>query len=137
MRLGVYVGSFNPVHDGHIHVASYLIDNNYLDRVLLVPTPGYWDKKSLAPLEDRINMLKFYENDKLIVDTKHNNYQYTNEVMKAIEDDYDDELYLIIGSDNLVKFHLWDNLSELKKYKIIVMRRGNTDILKYVKNLDI
>ena len=61
MRLGIYVGSFNPVHKGHIKVANYLVDNNYLDMILLLPTPNYWDKQDLAPTKDRLNMLKLFE----------------------------------------------------------------------------
>ena len=44
MRLGIYIGSFNPVHIGHMDVVNYLLINNYVDRVLIVPTLGYWDK---------------------------------------------------------------------------------------------
>lgn len=125
MRIGVYVGSFNPVHDGHIHVAEYLINNNYVDKVLLLPTPGYWDKKDLASMKHRINMLKFYETDKIIVDSIHNNYDYTYQVLESLSKDYDDELYLIIGSDNLEKLHLWKHIDEILKYNIIVLNRGD------------
>ena len=38
MRLGIYMGSFNPPHKGHISVVNYLLDNNYVDKVLFVPT---------------------------------------------------------------------------------------------------
>ena len=61
MRLGIYVGSFDPVHDGHYFVCRYLIDNDYIDKVLVIPTNNYWDKRIDASLEDRINMLKYYE----------------------------------------------------------------------------
>ena len=77
MRLGVFVGSFNPVHEGHIKVANYLLDNNYVDKVLLLATPNYWDKKDLLPIEDRVNTLKFYETDNIVVDNIHNKYTYT------------------------------------------------------------
>ena len=45
MRLGVYVGSFNPVHKGHIKIINYLL-NNVLDKVLVIPTGNYWDKNN-------------------------------------------------------------------------------------------
>ena len=38
MKLGIYVGSFNPVHNGHLKVINYLLDNNYVDKVLVLPT---------------------------------------------------------------------------------------------------
>lgn len=132
MRLGIYVGSFNPVHVGHIHVVNYLLENNYVDKILLLPTPSYWDKTNLLDMNDRINMLKVYENDKVIVDTKHNNYPYTYQVLNSLRKDYkDDELYLIIGSDNIEKFDLWEHVDEILENKVIVVRRDDTDIEKY------
>ena len=67
MKIGVYVGSFNPVHIGHIHIVNYLIDNNYLDKVIIIPTKGYWDKDNLIDLKHRINMLKYLENDFIMI----------------------------------------------------------------------
>ena len=47
-----------------------------------------------------------------------------------------DELYLIIGSDNLEKFHLWKNIDEILNYHIIVLKRGKTDIEKYISKFN-
>lgn len=137
MRLGVYVGSFNPVHIGHIHVVNYLLENNYVDKVLLIPTPSYWDKNNLVNMEDRIRMLKIYENEKITVDTTHNNYPYTYQVLNALKKDYyNDELFLIIGSDNIEKFNLWEHVDEILLNKVIVVKRDNTDIEKYTKKFN-
>lgn len=125
MKIGVYVGSFNPVHKGHINVANYLLENDFVDKVLMIPTVEYWNKKNLASIQDRINMLKFYEKDDLIIDTSHN-YQYTYQIMRALQKEYDD-LYLIIGSDNLINLDKWKNIGEILKNKIIVVNRGKID----------
>ena len=136
MRLGVYVGSFNPVHIGHIDVANYLINNNYIDKVLIIPTLEYWDKQNLAPLNDRINMLKLLETDLINIDNKHNSYNYTCDLMKALSNELDDELYLIIGADNIINFDKWKNYKDLLKYKIIVMKRGNIDSNGYIEKFN-
>ena len=133
MRLGIYIGSFNPPHRGHINVVNYLLDNDYVDRVLIIPTLGYWDKQDLISLEHRINMLKIFENDKIVVDCVHNNFEYTYQLMMVLAKDYDDELYLIIGADNIIDFDKWKEYKELLNYKIIVMNRNGIDIDKYVK----
>ena len=78
MRLGIYIGSFNPPHIGHKKVIEYLLNNNYVDKILIVPTLNYWDKTDLVDIKDRIKMLKYWENDKVSVDTKHNKYIYTS-----------------------------------------------------------
>ena len=134
MKLGIYIGSFNPPHKGHIYVVNYLINNYVVDKVLLVPTGNYWDKQDLVELYHRINMLKLYENENIIVDTVNNNYPYTYELMRKLKIDYpNDTLYLIIGADNIVNFDKWENYQELLNYNIIIMNRDNIDINKYIK----
>ena len=136
MRLGVFVGSFNPVHEGHIKVVNYLLDNNYVDKVLLLATPDYWDKQDLAPIKDRVHMLRCYENDKIIVDNIHNKYPYAFQVIRSLKVDYKDELYLIIGADNIINFDKWQHLEELLENKIIVLNRNNINIENYLSKYD-
>lgn len=132
MKLGIYIGSFNPPHKGHIHIVKYLLDNKIIDKVLIVPTESYWDKQNLAPLKDRINMLKFFETKDIIVDTENNSYPYTYLLMRTLKKKYPNiELYLIIGADNIINFDKWKNYKELLQYKIIIMNRGNIDINSY------
>ena len=133
MRLGVYIGSFNPVHNGHIKLVNYLLDNNYVDKVLIVATLGYWDKTNLVNIIDRINMLKYFESENIIIDNKHYNHRYTYELMRKLSKEYNDELYLIMGADNIINFDKWKNYEELLNYKIIVMNRNNIDIKSYIK----
>ena len=133
MKLGLYVGSFNPIHNGHIKVINYLLDNNLVDKVLVLPTPNYWDKQDIIDVKDRINMLKFFETENIIIDSIHNNYPYTYQVIDSIKKDYDDELYLVIGSDNLEKLYLWKNIDKILENKIIVLKRGNDDIDKLLE----
>ena len=138
MRIGLYVGSFNPVHNGHIKVINYLLDKNLVDKVLVLPTPNYWEKQDIVDVKHRVAMLKFFENEKIVIDDMHAVYPYTYEVIDSIKKDYDDELYLVIGSDNLENLYLWKNIDKILENKIIVLKRGNDDIdkllEKYPKN---
>ena len=137
MKLGIYIGSFNPVHIGHINVVNFLIKNNYIDKVLIVPTLNYWNKNNLIDIKHRINMLKFYEDENIKIDDKNNKYIYTYELMKNLENYYlKYNLYLIIGADNIINFDKWKNYKELLKYKIIVVNRNGIDIEKYIKKYE-
>ena len=137
MRLGIYVGSFNPVHKGHISVVNYLLENKYVDQILIVPTLNYWDKQDLIDINSRIAMLKFYENDQIKIDTKHNEYIYTIELLEELKKEYPNkDLYLILGADNMINFDKWKRYQDLLKYQIIVMNRDNIDVDKYIKKLD-
>lgn len=56
-------------------------------------------------------MLKIFENKYIKIDTKLNKYQYTYEILNELNKQYkNSQLYLIIGADNLEKFHLWKNI---------------------------
>lgn len=136
-RIGIFVGSFDPVHKGHTHIINYLLENNYLDKVVVIPTGAYWDKSLSASLEDRINMLKYFENDKVEILTQYNNLEYTYMIFEELEKVYPASyLYLIIGADNIVEFDKWKNYEQLLKHKIIVVNRNNINIDEYIEKFD-
>lgn len=129
------MGIFNPPHKGHISVANYLVNHNIVDKVIIVPTGNYWDKQNVIETKHRINMLKFFEKDNIIIDTKNTDYKYTYELMRKLKKDYPkDALYMIIGADNIVNFDKWEHYQELLNYPIIIMNRDGIDISKYTKN---
>lgn len=137
MKIGIYVGSFNPVHKGHIKIVNYLLDNNILDKIIIIPAGNYWNKQDLIDINRRISMLKEYENDKIIIDTKYNNLKYTYMVMSHIKKDYlDDTLYLVLGADNIINFDKWMNYKELLTYNLIILNRNNIDIKYYLDKLN-
>lgn len=138
MRLGVYVGSFDPIHTGHIKVMDYLIDNNYLDKIVILPTKNYWDKKSLTDINKRVEMLKLIKRDYLTVDNVNNKYDYTYQVLEAIKKEHpNDDLYLMIGADNIVSFDKWMKVDQIvSNNKVIVFNRDNLDIKKYVDKFE-
>ena len=136
MKIGVYVGSFNPPHKGHIRIVNHLI-NNYLDKVIIIPTGNYWNKLNLVNINDRINLLKFYENENIIIDNKNNNLKYTYQILNSLKKNYKaDELYLIIGADNIIDFDKWMNYKDILTYNIIILNRNNIDILGYLEKLN-
>ena len=135
MKIGVYVGSFNPVHKGHKYIMDFLINNNYLDKIIVIPTMEYWDKTDLINIEHRINMLKFYENENIIVNTSLNKLKYTYEILESLNKDYpNDCLHLIIGADNLINFHQWKNIDKLLNNKVIVINRNGINIDDLLSN---
>ena len=133
MKLGVFTGSFNPIHNGHIKVMDFLINNNYVDRIIIVATTSYWDKKIDVSLNDRINMIKCINKDYLIVEDKLNNIEYTYMLLNALSKKFKgDELYLIMAADNIVNFDKWKNYQEILNYKVIILNRDNIDIHNYI-----
>lgn len=136
MKIGIYVGSFNPPHKGHIKIANHLI-SNYLDKIIIIPTGNYWNKFDLIDIQDRINMLKLYKNEKIIIDEKNNNIEYTYQILNILSNEYkEDELYLVLGADNIINFDKWKNYKEILKYNLIILNRANINIIKYLNNFN-
>lgn len=136
MKLGVFIGSFNPVHKGHIKIANHLLKKDYIDKLLIIPTQNYWNKNNLINIQDRINMLKIFENKKIMINTKDNNIKYTYNLLKKLEKEYQkDELYLIIGADNILRFKEWKNYKKILKYNLIIVNRNKINIKIYLDKL--
>ena len=134
MRIGIYCGSFNPVHKGHIRIVNQCLEQSLVDVVFIVPTGNYWYKTDLMDLNKRIHMLRFYEDRKIRVADQYSEYQYTYQIFEKLEEDYPyDEKILILGADNLEKFDEWMNYEYLLKFEFIIIRRNDLD-QDYVEN---
>lgn len=128
MRIGVYCGSFNPVHKGHIKIVREALKKGLVDKVLIVPTGNYWDKQDLPAVALRIRMLRYFENDRIIIDDVHNDIQYTYQLFRVLqEENPDDQLVLIIGRDNIPTFSRWMEYEELLQYDFIIIPREDID----------
>lgn len=128
MRIGIYPGSFNPVHKGHIKIAKASVKQNLVDEVLIVPTGSYWNKNDLVDLSHRINMLKLFESDTLKIETEFNITNSTYELFELLKNRFiDDELYLILGGDNLLKFENWIEYRKMLEYPFVVVKRDEYD----------
>ena len=136
-RVGVFVGSFDPIHKGHMHIMKYLLQYNLVDKIIVVPTGDYWSKSMEASLEDRIEMCKLVQSKKIEISTTLNKYEYTYQVLEELEKKYPmDYLFLIMGADNIIHFDKWKNIDHLLEYNIIVVNRDNIDINEYVEKFN-
>ena len=129
MKIGVFVGSFDPVHIGHTNVINYLIDKKIVDKVLVIATGNYWDKQNITDLKKRLDMLDLIKKDNIIIDKTHNNFKYTYQILNALKKEYkNEELYLVIGADNANTLHKWKHYNEIIQNGIIVVGRDNIKV---------
>lgn len=133
MKIGVYVGSFDPIHKGHKSVVNHLI-NNYLDRVIIIPTGNYWNKQDITLLSHREKMIKLSFNNDVIIDSNLSKYEFTYQIMEKLREVYsNDDLYLIIGADNIVDFYKWKNVESILKSYVLIIPRNNIDVSLYLE----
>lgn len=137
MRIGIYGGSFNPVHNGHIHLALSASEELNLDKIYLVPSgiSPHRSSAEYAPPEDRLEMLKIAcaVSEKLDVcdyEIKSDRKSYTIYTIEEFRRCFpDDELFLLIGSDMLMIFETWNRFEDiLKEVTLAVVSRKNGDI---------
>ncbi len=131
-KIGLYFGTFNPIHVGHLIIANYLVENSDLDEVWLVVTPHNPFKKKSSLLENyhRLELvhLATEKYDKLKPsDVEFNLPQpnYTVLTLAHVSDKYPQYTFsLIMGEDNLKSFHKWKNYETiLEHHQIYVYPR--------------
>ena len=135
MKIGVYVGSFNPPHKGHKKIANYLVKNKYVDKVLIIPTTNYWNKTNLVDLEHRLNMLNFFKTDNIIINNTLNNIEFTYEILRELKKD-GNEYSLILGADNIIDFHKWNYYEELLDLELLIINRSNINVKENLDKLN-
>lgn len=132
MNIGLYFGTFNPIHVGHLVIANYMADFTDLDQIWLVVTPQnpLKVKSSLLPDYHRLALVKIAveDNPKLRAsDIEFNLPQpnYTSTTLAFLKEKYpNDNFSLIMGEDNLRTFHKWFNHEHLmENYRFYVYPR--------------
>jgi nicotinate-nucleotide adenylyltransferase len=128
--VAIFGGTFDPVHNGHLITTQFVREMRNLEKIIFIPSYISPHKTHFTPsdAEHRMNMLKlaieahpYFE----ISDIEINNetVSYTVFTLQKLKEKYD-EIELIIGYDNLMKFHLWKEPEEiLKLAKLVVLNR--------------
>jgi len=136
-RIGLFFGSFNPVHIGHMIIANHMVNETELDQVWMVVSPQnpFKDKKTLAKDRDRYNLvdLAIGENSRIRVSDIEFNLpkpSYTIDTLTYLKEKHPDkEFSLIMGGDNVPTLHKWKNGDLLlDRYKIYVYKRPGYDL---------
>jgi len=132
MKIGLYFGTFNPIHVGHLTIANHIVEFSDLDQVWFVVTPRSPFKKKQTLLDDyqRLQMVflategysKLKSSD---IEFKLPQPNYTINTLVHIEEKYPEHQFnLIMGEDNLNSFHKWKNYETiLENYNLYVYPR--------------
>lgn len=133
MKVGLFFGSFNPVHVGHLMIAQYMVEYTELDEVWLVVSPQnpLKEKSNLVNVYDRLEMCKLAVGDhsKIRVsdiELKLPQPSYTTTTLSYLYERYPEHQFaLIMGEDNLNSLPRWKNYEViLKDYQIYVYPRA-------------
>jgi nicotinate-nucleotide adenylyltransferase len=117
MKIGLYFGTFNPIHVGHLTIANHLAEYSDLDKIWFVVTPHspFKKKSSLLDNRQRYEMVYRATEDYLKLEPSDIEFNlpqpnYTINTLTYLKEKYPDyEFALIMGEDNLKSFHKWKN----------------------------
>ncbi len=136
MKIGLYFGTFNPIHIGHLIIANYMVEFSDLDQVWLVVTPHnpFKDKKTLLDNHLRLEMVHLAT--KNYPKLKPSNIEfglpqpnYTIHTLVHLKEKYPNHQFsIIMGEDNLKSFPKWKNYEAiLEHYGVYVYPRIDTN----------
>jgi nicotinate-nucleotide adenylyltransferase len=132
MKIGLLGGSFNPPHEGHLHLAHLALKRAKLDQIWWMITPGnpLKSQDKLAPLEKRIARSHTLIHDRRIIVTALEaglNTRYTEHTLAVLKQRRPHQKFVwLMGADNLAEFHHWRNWRSIAQMMpmVIVDRPG-------------
>ena len=137
MRLGLYGGTFDPIHNGHLHLITELLTRDVVDEIVVVPAGNPWMRESapIASAEDRLMMVELGVTEipmeirtRISVsdtEVKRSGPTYTIETVEELRKSRPDaSIVLIVGSDASSNIAKWHRSSELlAQVELLVIAR--------------
>jgi len=136
MKVGLFFGSFNPIHSGHLILANYMLEYTDLERIWFIVSPHNPLKKKNTLLDEkqRFNLVNIAIGDNAKLKASNIEFKlpqpsYTIVTLTYLKEKYPQhEFGLIMGADNLENLHKWKNYEEiLNQYQLYIYPRPDHD----------
>ena len=143
-KYGIFGGSFNPIHYGHLMICEYIKEEMGLDKVIFIPTGNPPHKDLEVSAKDRYEMVKtaispnpdFEISD---IETTRVNLSYTVDTIRKLKKIYKEEkLYFLIGLDSLFQLKTWKKIGDLSQEIefVVALRPGYIDKEEINREID-
>ena len=150
MNIGLFGGTFNPLHNGHIETIKYVTDKFALDKVFFIPCaiPPHKGKQDLASAKDRFDMVNqslkampdFHNFQISDIELKRKGHSFTIDTIKEFKNTIggNNQFSLIIGSDAFFDIHTWKKFQEIfnEICVIIMLRKQKTRQKKLIAEIE-
>jgi nicotinate-nucleotide adenylyltransferase len=143
MKIGIYGGTFNPPHIGHLILAEKATEILKLDKLIFVPAfiPPHKKLEKIISAEHRLKMLRLSVINKDYFDVsdieiKRGGMSYTYDTINYFKNIFkNSKLFLLVGYDNFLGFHLWNNYEKIFELcTVIVLKRNCINPEKHLLN---
>lgn len=146
LKIGLYFGSYNPIHIGHLAIANYVVEYTDIDQLWFVVSPQnpHKNKKNLLADYHRLELVRRAIDDDNRFRASNIEFNlpkpsYTVDTLAYLKDQYPAyDFVILMGSDNLESFHKWKNYETiLENYGVIVYPRPgfNRENVQVDKNI--
>lgn len=142
MKIGLFGGSFDPPHSGHLTVANNIIAKKYCDVVWFVPCAQHPYQKDITSAEHRFKMLKTFSNFSICsYELNKKTTSYSIETLEYFQKLFpNDQFFWIIGSDQVTDFKKWHRYEDiLSSFQVLVYPRTGypfSNLLQGMKTLE-
>ena len=146
LKIGLYFGTYNPIHIGHLAIANYMVEFTEINQLWFVVSPHNPHKKKTNLLDDyqRLEMVhRAVDTDERFrvsnIEFNLPKPSYTVDTLAYLKDKHPDyEFKILMGSDNLENFHKWKNYETIiENYGVIVYPRPGFDKINYKEHANI
>ncbi len=136
MRIGIYGGTFSPIHNGHVQAAKIFMEQMWLDVLFVIPT-GVSPHKEMDGVSstDRVQMCReaFSGCEGIIVsdiEVQRQGKSYTVDTLRTFSVNPDDRLFLLCGTDMILSLDTWKDPQEIFKlcYPVYIRRETDADL---------
>ena len=141
MKIGLFFGSFNPIHNGHLIIANHILNETDLDKIWLIISPlnPFKESSSLLNIYDRLHLVaKAVENDNRLkgsdIEFHLPKPSYTSATLAYLKEKYPlYEFSIIIGSDSFQNLDKWKNYGAIiKNYELIIYKRPGFEVINSI-----
>jgi nicotinate-nucleotide adenylyltransferase len=138
MKIGLFFGSFNPIHVGHLIIANHILNQGIIEKLWFVVSPQnpLKEKTTLLRDYDRLYLVKIATEDDVRIRVSDLEFHlpkpsYTIDTLTYLNEKFSNEEFsIIMGSDSFENLDRWKNFKALtSNYEIIVYRRSGFDII--------
>ncbi len=135
MKIGLFGGTFDPIHLGHLIVMENVLNIMNLDKIIILPSsnPPHKQDKDKTDVKLRVDMVKkaIKNNNRIILSTfeaNSNEVIYSYQTINYFKEKYPaDEFYYVMGEDSFMNIESWKNYKDLLKENLIVFARSSID----------
>ncbi|MEI7718352.1 MAG: nicotinate (nicotinamide) nucleotide adenylyltransferase [archaeon] len=134
MKIALFGGSFNPIHNGHLQIANKLVEKKVVDQVWLLPCGNHAFNKQLESGKNRMDMIclaiKNNPSVKVVgVELNETKKSFSSETISWFKKEFNHDFFWVIGADNLKDLDKWHDFEYLKNsVEFILINRPGFEI---------